>query len=734
ADNISATNPTGAITGPVSYFWQADLGKGFQDITVFAAGEVARIEGLTFTVTEDLAGVPLRVRAVYIDGHGVLEQVFSDATAPVEVNVAPVITSGAGAATAAFSTPENSTAVTTVTATDANAGDVVTFTVVGGADAAKFKIDSATGALSFLSAPDFEAPGSAANSNVYNVIVQASDGLLVDTQQIAVTVTNVNDLAPVMTSAGTVSVPENSTVATTVTASDLDGLTTTFTFSIVGGADAAKFTINPASGVLSFVTPPDFEVPTDAGANNVYNVMVQASDGLLSPVQSIAVSVTDVIGITVTSNAAIINGTSEPDSLTGGAGNNRLNGLGGNDTLSGLGGNDILDGGTGADVMTGGLGNDTYIVDNVGDVVIEAAGAGTGTDTIQTTLNTFSLVSLPNVENLTFTGTGNFIGTGNAAINVVTGGAGDDILSGAGGDDTLTGNAGNDTLNGDAGNDTLNGNAGNDILDGGIGNDVLNGGADNDTLNGGAGNDTLAGGAGVDTASYVGETDGMFVDLITGTARRGSAAAIVEDTLTAIENVTGGSGNDTISGNNAANRLDGGNGNDTLVGLGGADILIGGLGNDIFTYNFGDGADAVDGGADQDTLNIVGTAAANTLDVIFNGTSITQFEGGTLTGVEAITADLQGGTDVLTYAGTAANVTVNLATNTASGFTSIASIENVTGGTGNDTFTGNASNNTFDGGAGTDRAVFAGAAAVHSFALNGTSLNVTGDATVGTDT
>ena len=163
------------------------------------------------------------------------------------------------------------------------------------------------------------------------------------------------------------------------------------------------------------------------------------------------------------------------------------------------------------------------------------------------------------------------------------------------------------------------------------------------------GADALTGGAGIDTASYADETAAMFVDLTAGTARRDTAASPIEDTLNGIENVTGGSGADALTGSNAANTLRGGAGNDILLGLGGADTilgdagddaitggagndtLVGGDGDDTFTYNFGDGADSVDGGTGLDTLNIIGTATANTLDVIWNGTSLTNFEGGTLT-------------------------------------------------------------------------------------------------------
>ena len=211
---------------------------------------------------------------------------------------APVITSDGAGASASVNVAENATAVTTVTATDLDAGATLTYSIVGGADAAKFTVDANTGALSFVSAPDYENPTDAGGNNVYDVTVQVSDGTLTDTQAIAVTVTNVNDNAPVITSDGagataSVNVAENATAVTTVTATDLDA-GATLTYSIVGGADAAKFTIDANTGALSFVSAPDSETPTDAGGNNVYDVTVQVSDGTLTDTQAIAVTVTNV--------------------------------------------------------------------------------------------------------------------------------------------------------------------------------------------------------------------------------------------------------------------------------------------------------------------------------------------------------------------------------------------------------------------------------------------------------
>ena len=144
-----------------------------------------------------------------------------------------------------------------------------------------------------------------------------------------------------------------------------------------------------------------------------------------------------------------LTGSAYGDTLTGSGSANLLSGGDGDDSLSGAKGNDTLDGGTGADTMAGGLNNDTYIVDNAGDVVSEAAGEGT--DTVKTGLASYTLNT--NVENLTFTEAGNFAGTGNDLANTVRGGNGDDTLDGGLGNDKLTGGSGADSLTGGSGAD-----------------------------------------------------------------------------------------------------------------------------------------------------------------------------------------------------------------------------------------------------------------------------------------
>jgi T1SS-143 domain-containing protein len=124
------------------------------------------------------------------------------ATLTINIKAAPVITSDGGGVTAAVNVVEGTTLVTDVNATDLDS-PVLTYTINGGADAAKFTIDSATGVLSFINAPDYENPQDAGGNNVYDVQVKVSDGNQSDLQSIAVTVTNKNDVAPVLSIGGT---------------------------------------------------------------------------------------------------------------------------------------------------------------------------------------------------------------------------------------------------------------------------------------------------------------------------------------------------------------------------------------------------------------------------------------------------------------------------------------------------------------------------------------------------
>ncbi len=126
-------------------------------------------------------------------------------------------------------------------------------------------------------------------------------------------------------------------------------------------------------------------------------------------------------------------GNAENNTIFGATGADTLSGLAGSDYLIGLGGNDLLNGGTdGTNTLQGGVGDDIYIT-ALGDSVVELGGGGT--DTVQTSSASATLAA--NVENLIFTGAGDFVGIGNGEANAIRGGAGIDTLTGGAGADTF---------------------------------------------------------------------------------------------------------------------------------------------------------------------------------------------------------------------------------------------------------------------------------------------------------
>jgi VCBS repeat-containing protein len=295
---VSSTTTNSAYPLRVEFF-KADAagqeGKIFLGFDTYAATEAGTTKTVSFT-TAALIAAGDKIVATATDNAGNTSE-FSPGFALQFINSPPTITSNGGGDSASISVTENTTAFTEVDASDPDAGTTLTYSISGGADAAKFVIGLTTGVLSFVSAPNYENPTDSGKDNVYDVIVKVSDGGLSDTQTIAVTVTNVNE-APVITSNGggtsaSIIGPENATAVTDVDATDPDA-GTTLTYSISSGADAAKFAIGLTTGVLVFVGAPDYEQPADAGANNVYDVVVQASDGAMSTTQTIAVTVTNV--------------------------------------------------------------------------------------------------------------------------------------------------------------------------------------------------------------------------------------------------------------------------------------------------------------------------------------------------------------------------------------------------------------------------------------------------------
>jgi Ca2+-binding RTX toxin-like protein len=246
------------------------------------------------------------------------------------VNHSPDITSDGGGLAAAIQVPENHAAVTTVTATDPEVpGQVLTYSITGGADGALFSIVPQTGVLTFLAAPDFENPTDGGGDNVYDVqvtVTDSGDPNLSDTQDIAISVTDVNE-APIISSDGggdtaAIQVPENHAAVTTVTATDPEVPGQVLTYSITGGADGALFSIVPQTGVLTFLAAPDFENPTDGGGDNVYDVQVTVTDSItpaLSDTQHISVVVANV------NEAPVVNSVPDQQSKEGATVSQQIN-------------------------------------------------------------------------------------------------------------------------------------------------------------------------------------------------------------------------------------------------------------------------------------------------------------------------------------------------------------------------------------------------------------------------
>jgi Ca2+-binding RTX toxin-like protein len=251
-----------------------------------------------------------------------------------------------------------------------------------------------------------------------------------------------------------------------------------------------------------------------------------------------------------------IRGGSGRDYLPGTSDDDQIFGFGDVDRISARGGNDDLTGGPGGDHLNGGDGIDTahYEESPVGVFVDLVDGRG-----FNGTAQNDTLVSIENLVGSTF---GDFL-IGNDEPNRLDGGDGGDSLFGGGGGDHLLGGRGNDILVG------------------------------------GAGADELDGGANIDTAEYSDSAEGILVTLERdGEIGHGQGGTAEGDTLVSIENLVGSLHDDTLYGNDAANRIEGLAGHDALFGYRGADHLFGNRGDDFLVG--GAGADHLDGGLDID--------------------------------------------------------------------------------------------------------------------------------------
>ncbi len=205
--------------------------------------------------------------------------------------------------------------------------------------------------------------------------------------------------------------------------------------------------------------------------------------------------------------------------------------------------------------------------------------------------------------------------------------------------------------------------------------------------------------------NYISENDPIISETTGGDAQGGTT--IGDDIVLGgpgSNDISGGAGDDTLLGSAGEDTLSGDDGNDVLNGGAGIDTVDGGAGNDIILYGNGEGSDVISGGEGSDTLRIVEGAfgADDEVTVALTGGVITSVNGSaSISGVEAAELHLNGGLDTLAYQ-TGQNVSVNLLSGAATGFSFIRGVENVVAGGGNDTLLGNGAANTLNGGDGHD--------------------------------
>lgn len=446
---------------------------------------------------------------------------------------------------------------------------------------------------------------------------------------------------------------------------------------------------------------------------------------------------TDVENVIGGTGNDTISGTAGPNVLDGHDGNDTINGLGGDDTLDGAGrdpsnytDNDTLNGGSGNDYLLGGLGADTMNGEN-GDDLLDG---GLGADVFNGGSHTLFAGDTATYASRSGAVTVNLdasAGDGEAAENDRVNADVEKLIGGSG-PDTLR------ALEADIVPNTFSGGGGNDVLDGGGSTDVLNGDSGNDSLDGGDGvvRDLLNGGANTDTADYSARTAAVTADLA---GNGGDGQATENDQIGSdVENLTGGGGNDALTGSGVANVLLGGNGNDTLTALAGNDVLDGGGGSDLM---LGGDSTSLPGDTVDYTSRVVPVTAdldgvkddgqAGELDQI--GSDVETIKGGSagdILGGNALANRLDGGpgndlfllgsvpdgadtilggADVDTADYSARSVDISAVLNGAAddgaageGDSVSEDVENLTGGFGDDTLTGNFAVNKLLGGPGND--------------------------------
>jgi Ca2+-binding RTX toxin-like protein len=444
-------------------------------------------------------------------------------------------------------------------------------------------------------------------------------------------------------------------------------------------------------------------------------------------------------------NRLVLDGAAETASAltaTGGAGNDMLIGGGGSDILAGGAGNDAITAGAGTDTLTGGAGDDTFIL-GANLAAADKIDGGADFDTVKLQGNyaaavTLTATTITNVEQIDLA-TGFSYNLVLNDANATTALKIDGSALTAGQVMTVNGAAETGaalTLIGGAGKDVLTGGAGADILTGGDGNDTLTTGAGIDSVDGGIGDDTIALAANLTAADKI--DGGADKDTVTLAGNYSAGITFTATTLQNVEAITVAAGNNykltlddasnaagltvtasalaaanalTLDGSaetNAALTAIGGAGNDTIKGGAGADVVTTGAGNDTVSGNAGNdtfilgasltAADAIDGGADSDTLSVNGNYSAG---ITFTATTLQNVETITVAAGNSYKFTLNDANDTssLTIDGSALAATQVLTVN---GAAETASSLALTGGAGNDALTGGGGGDTLSGGLGND--------------------------------
>jgi T1SS-143 domain-containing protein len=370
-------------------------------------------DGITFRAWDETTGTAGTKVDTSTNGGSTAFSSATD-TASVTVNAAndaPTIIAPNGGAAFSVSINENTTAVTDIDATDPDAGQTLTYSIVNtpGTDFSRFTINSSTGVLKFASAPNFEAPndiGGTDNDNVYVVNVQVSDGNGgIDTQTITVTVNNVNEVTAV-----------NDIIRT-----NFDGTA----FNVPEWALLHNDTTESGSLDITGVSNEDsLDVTNPAG--NVVNI----DDGSSANGGS--------FDYTASNGTSTDTGSVEVFNRNGGG---DVTGTASNEILVGDGDGDTFDGKGGVDIVFAGGGTDTIVADQ-NDYVMDG---GDGTDTLRVDGNFTSQgnAQIVNVEKVVVNAPGLTLNLSNQTegFSITANAGGGTIIAGTGGD-TVTINAG----------------------------------------------------------------------------------------------------------------------------------------------------------------------------------------------------------------------------------------------------------------------------------------------------